>query len=104
MKTLIIYELVPEQTIMAIVDLTNEEYELFSKAHDHYINFTEMDGDTHSAVDAINCALCKPANLERDKEDIDQLGLEYYGKWHSFITDTQNLEGVERLIHCGFIL
>jgi hypothetical protein len=40
MKTLIIYDIYPEETIKAVVDLTQEQFDHYSQANGHYINGT----------------------------------------------------------------
>lgn len=100
MKVLVIYDVIPEEQRRAIVDMTEEEYELFSKVHNYVVNvdmYNDMKGDI---VDAISFA-----TTTNFKEDwlTTELAKEYAGKWVNDLNNT-DLTGVDKLICCGFLL
>lgn len=100
MKTLIIYDLVPEETKKVIVEMTNDEYNMFSKANGVYVNASD-DEDGIDAVNVIsNAFISKDEYLKYCQTDTER---KYFGKWipEENITD---ISEVDKLIHCGFIL
>lgn len=103
MKVLIIYDLIPEETIKAIVEMTEDEYTMFSVANNTIVNSFDISGEQHQINMLISSALCnEPEDLQYEETG---LGKEYFGKW----SDNRNeniidLTGVDRLIHAGFYL
>ena len=101
MKTLIIYEIIPEDTILSVVELTNNEYKYFSKAHNHIINSDEWSDEKTPIVNVIGQALCEDKGLitycDNEKER------EYFGKFTKGIVkgDNVSIGGTEKLIRCG---
>lgn len=100
MKVLVIYDLIPEATKRAIVEMTPEEYEYFSQAHNVVENVND-DETTGAVVNVINNAFSdNPDHLKYAETDKER---EYFGKWKSDESNT-DLTGVDRLIVTGFYL
>ena len=100
MKVLVIYDLVPEETKRAIVEMTEEEYKYFSQAHGFYVNSDEEEIKTEIVLVIDNALASNPEHIEYCDTDKQR---EYFGKWTSDLDNT-DLTGVDKLIHCGFIL
>ena len=99
-KVLVIYDLVPEEQKRAIVDMTDEEFDFFSVAHNEYTNFTN-DAEVISVLNVIGNAFCEDkALLKYCETDVDK---KYFGEW---VSDVGNMDisRVDKLICCGFIL
>jgi len=100
MKVLVILELVPEETHRAIVDMTEEEYEYFSKAHNVYVNVSDDEEGVEAVLVVGNAFSTKPEYIEYCDNDKQR---EYFGKWTSDL-DLTDITEVEKLICCGYIL
>jgi len=107
MKVLIIYNLVPEKLYQAIVDMTEEEFEFFSKAHNKYGEQPDLDDAASEAINVIGNAFSTYEGgelyCETDKE------LDYYGKWvenevGASDGEPVDLKDVDKMIMCGFYL
>lgn len=101
MKVLVIYALVPEEELRAIVDMTEEEYAFFSKAHNVYVNLGDNDEEGEEASLVINVAFSTtPEHIQYCETDMER---KYHGQWKNdqLVTD---LIGVDKLICSGFIL
>jgi len=100
MKVLVIYDLVPEETKVALVDMSEKEYEYFKKAHTVYINASDNEeGCVVSNV--ISNAFCEDPTYKKYCEtDEDRL---YFGKWknNEWLSD---ISKADKLIRSGFIL
>lgn len=97
MKVLVILELVPERTRRAIVDMTEEEYEYFSQAH-----------NSSSVSDSINSINAISTIVTAFDNDINyycstDMEKKYLGKWGSDL-DNADISEAEKLIHCYFYL
>lgn len=103
-KTLIIYDLIPEKTIKAVVELTEAEHKKFTKCHGYIINATEYDDDKSELVDIISNALCNNPDFNYLADSDEQR--EYFAKWVEYILkeEDQDLTGVTSLISCGIYL
>lgn len=103
-KTLVIYELIPEETIKAVVEFTEDEYSYFSKCHGCFVNAGDATEEQMDISNVINNALCTNTDYieyaDSDKEK------EYFGKWTSYILKEEDVDltGVTRLISTGFYL
>lgn len=98
MKVLIIFDLIPEETKRAIVEMTDIEYEYFKPAHNFIVNSDAGDGYDQTMV--VNWAFADKGDTcdcDTDKER------EYRGKWKDTL-DVTDLSDVTHLIHCGFYL
>ena len=99
MNVLIVFEVIPEETIIAKVEMSNDEYELFSNAHNYTINASKYDEKKSDAVNLISNALCNEKdNVKYCNTDMER---KYFGCFSKNITDGQDICGCERLIHCG---
>ena len=103
-KVLVVYELIPEDTIISVVDMAEEEYEFFSKAHNCYINVGDFDDPQ---MEEANLVISNALDSEQDHKQYctSDKQREYFGKWKRLDPkkDT-DIAGVEKLIHCGFYL
>ena len=101
MKVLVILELSPEEVRKAIVDMTEEEYQVYSKAHNYTVNASDFNEDSEEAV--LN-ALEKFCTKEEYISNLQAGNHEYCcNSWvdNKGLTD---LTGADCLIHMGFIL
>jgi len=102
MKTLVIFNLIPEQQLTAIVDMTQEEFNYFSQAHNYITNISDWDENKVEIVGVVNNALCKNADYiqycENEKER------EYFMKWEQEKTIPTDLTNVDKLLVFGFHL
>ena len=100
MKVLVIYDIYPEETFMAMVDMTDEEYEYFENAHGVYVNAT----DNELAIEVANTignAFCdQPEYLKFCQTDKDR---EYFGKWKNDLT-ISDIKDADKLIRSGYYL
>lgn len=103
MKVLVIYEMFPEETIQAIVDMSEEEYNKFSVANNSIINGDNLSDTVMDINNAISNALCdKPEYLEYCDSDLDK---EYFGCWSGGREESiSDLCGVDKMIRCGIYL
>lgn len=106
LKVLVIYEILPEETIKAVIEMTTDEYDYFRDANNYIINATDYDENRSDVVTVISNALCDNPDYLKYADTQEQK--DYFGKWVSGretvekpITD---LKDVERLIFCGFYL
>jgi hypothetical protein len=101
MKVLVIYDMIPEETRRGVVDMTEEEYDFFSKAHEYYINVNDDGGVEEEAVGVIgNAFSTNPKSFEYCSTDKER---EYFGKWKSDLTLT-DISEADKMICCGFVL
>lgn len=102
MKVLIVYEVIPESLTIAQVDMSEEEYSFFSKAHNYCINADKWDEPKADIVNTISSALCTNKNyiayMSEKKE------IEYFMKWVNNILVDQTEIQATRLIKCGIML
>lgn len=103
MKVLVIYEMIPEETIMSIVEMTAEEYEYFKCANGFIINANIE--DEHPLAEEANMVMQNALsdNPEYVKYCETDKQREYFGKWsHSY--NVEDISDVDRLIKTGFYL
>ena len=83
-KTLIIYELVPEEIHRLVIDLPEGDFELLSKANDTYINAMDLTDEQQVANLVINQMCCQ--NEEYKSDCTNDLERKYFGaiKDHEF--------------------
>lgn len=106
MKTLIIYEAIPQDTLLAVVDLSPEEYLYFSKAH-NYIQNVDAHCEEKSAVwYTLDCALAENTDYLDGDESVPDMPLRYATKFRQHILKPEDVDlvGVEKLIHTGIFL
>lgn len=101
-KTLVVYEVIPEETKMALVDLSQKQFDFLSHAHGYIVNASDVDDPkAELACFCIDSAFCD--NPEYMK-DVDPVVLMYFNKFKDCKLDTQDLTGVQKIISCGFYM
>lgn len=102
-KALVIYDMIPEETIKAIVEMTEDEYAYFKFANDVIINSHDNDENGIEACNAIGNALCSnPEFFKHCETDTDE---KYFGKWVSSIVEKiEDIESVSKFISCGIYI
>lgn len=101
MKVLVMLDLIPTDSFTAIVDMTQEEYDFFSQAHNYCVNVDEYDKDKVSVVSVIENAFChNENNYKYCPTDKDR---EYFGKWNSD-ESLSDIYQCEKMIRCSFYL
>lgn len=102
MKVLVIYDLVSEEQKRAIIEMTEDEYNFFKKAHNIYIN-----ADDEEDIEKENVALVIDGAFDSSKENIkyckSDTERKYFGKWKSDL-EIVNLKDVDYMICCGIFL
>lgn len=105
MKVLIIHEVIPEQTNVAIHEMSEELYERLKVAHSYTVNNEEFPReDAEIATLAIGNGFCtNPEYADCCHSDLDK---ELFMKLKDIngTDESRDLSGVERMIHCGFML
>jgi hypothetical protein len=100
MKVLVIFDVIPEETQQAVVEMTESEYKFFSKAHGHIMGATD-DTVTIAAATVISYAFLTDVedcdSCETDKER------EYCGAWKSE-KSTGDISDVDKIIQTGIYL
>jgi len=97
-KVLVIFDLIPERTSMAIVRLTRTEYKLLAKAHNYYANQSDYNKDAHAALELIQTAFSY--NPETPRAPKTSVGLTNWADNMGLITD---IKYVELFIHTGLV-
>lgn len=102
MRVLIIHDLIPEETILADVEMTEEEYKYFSQAHGFIINV----GDDETKSDVVNViGNALDENPDHIKFCVSGKERKYFGKWkRTDIKDIEDITGFDKFIKCGFYL
>lgn len=96
MKVLVIHES-PDTTKTTIVEMTELEYALFSRAQGVSQG---SDCPEDYIADAMDWAFCKDPNLQEWCEH--ELSNTYFGTWVSFLEDDiTDLTGVDKMITCN---
>lgn len=90
MKVLVIYELVPEETRVYLLDITDQEYLKIKPAHNAFINTTNLTEEQEHAHTDLD-------NILHESTPLDQKSME---PWFTGTLGTQ----VDRVIFTGFIL
>ena len=105
MKVLVINEIIPEETNIAIVDMTQEMYDKLKCCHGYTVNNEPViRDDAELAVLAIGYAFSKkPENIEYCETDLDR-DLFMTFKDIAGTDEARDLSGVEKIIHCSFLL
>lgn len=101
MKVLVIYELIPEETKKAIVEMTENEWDFFKNAQNHVVNINDAGGKGEDATLVINQAFSN--NPEHKKYCEGEKQLEYFGKWCN-IPEIEDIQDVDKFLWCGFYL
>ena len=100
MNVLVIYEIIPEQTLKTIVEMTKTEYAYFKQAHNVFVNISDnKKGEKVSLV--IHEAFCDNPEYKRKNMTIKEK--KYFGKWKDY-KKLVNIKSAEKLIHTGFML
>ena len=105
MKVLVINEIIPEETNIAIVDMTQELYDKLKCCHGYTVNNEPVIREAaEQAVLAIGYAFSKkPENIEYCETDLDkELFMAF--KDIAGTDEARDLSGVEKMIHCSFLL
>ena len=105
MKVLVINEIIPEQTYVAIVDMTNELYDKLKCCHGYTVNNeTVIRDDAEQAVLAIGNGFCtKAENIKYCETELDrELFMTF--KDIAGTDEARDISGVEKMIHCSFLL
>lgn len=87
-KLLLIWQVIPEETQLRIVDVTDDEIEIIKHAHGKYINVSETDELSDRALNYINIALGNKFDPDDEFSDVDRkyaetynISLDVFGKW-----------------------
>lgn len=102
MKVLVIYDLIPEEQKRAIIEMTNDEYEFFSKAHNQYINSCEDERITETML-VIDAAFSDKNNVDETNQVENKKQQEYFGKWVNNLKIT-DISDVDKMICTGLIV
>ena len=91
MKVLVIYEIVSEETLKAIVEMTNDEYMYFKKAHNVFVNVSDCKESEKVSL-VISEAFCD--NPEYKKYCETEIQKKYFGLWKNDkeLTDIKSAE------------
>jgi len=105
MKVLVINEMIPEETNIAIVDMTQELYDKLKCCHGYTVNNEPViREDAEKAVLAIGYAFdTNPDHLAFCETELDR-GLFMTFKDIAGTDEARDLSGVEKMIHCSFLL
>ena len=104
MKVLFIYDSIPEQTQVAIVDIPVGVYNQLKVAHGYVVNASGYDEIKSDAANTIGWAFCNNTEYLSDVES--DLARQLFGTF----TDVYgtyacaDISDVVALIHCGFYL
>ena len=105
MKVLVINEIIPEETNIAIVEMTQELYDKLKCCHGYTVNNEPViREDAEQAVLAIGYAFSKkPEDIKYCETDLDR---ELFMTFNdiSGTDEARDLLGVEKMIHCSFLL
>ena len=105
MKVLIVHEVIPEQTQVCVYEMSEELYKKLSLAHGYAVNNEENPRkDAEEAVLAIGNGFCTDPEYSDCCES--ELGRELFMKLKDVngTDEIRDLTGVERMIHCAFML
>jgi UPF0288 family protein (methanogenesis marker protein 3) len=106
MKVLVINEIIPEETNIAIVDMTQELYDKLKCCHGYTVNNKHVIRryDAEQAVLAIGHAFSKKKeNIKYCETELDrELFMTF--KDIAGTDEARDLSGVEKMIHCSFLL
>ena len=100
MKVLVIYEIVSEETLKAIVEMTNDEYLYFKKAHNVFVNVSDCKESEKVSL-VISEAFCDNPEYKKDCET--EIQKKYFGLWKND-KELTDIKSAEKLIHSGFML
>lgn len=100
MKVLVVYEMIPEETVMSIVEMTSEEYEFFKCANGFVLNAVGDDENpmAYEANMVIQNALSDNPEYVKYCETDKQR--EYYGKWKAS-DNIEDISDIDRMIRTG---
>ena len=105
MKVLVINEIIPEETNIAIADMTQELYDKLKCCHGYTVNNEpEIREDAEKAVLAIGYAFSKkPEHIEYCETDLDR---ELFMTFNDIAgtDEARDMRGVEKMIHCSFLM
>jgi len=101
MKVLVIFDLIPEETKKAIVDMTQEEYDYFKQGDGCIIGTMGNTDEQEVIVNVINNAFCEDEKCKEYCENDQEL--KYFGKFEHQ-ENTSDLRGVDYMIYCGCFL
>lgn len=100
MRVLVIFDLIPEETKQAIVEMSNEEYQFFSKAHNVIVNAS----DDEEGIDVANViSWAFSIDQKHKKYCVTDAERKYFGQWTNDL-DVQDIADVSKVIYSGFYL
>ena len=102
MKVLVIYQMIPDETKTAIVEMSEQDYAYFKKAHNVYVNATDGDKEAENVVLEIESAF---QDIHATPVDISTvIGKKHFNTWVNIPRPAADIEDVDKLIFCGFYL
>lgn len=104
MKVLFIYDIIPEQTQVAIADIPVDVYNQLKVAHGYVVNASEHDEIKSDAANTIGWAFCTNTAYLPDVES--DLARQLFGTFTDVYgtDDCSDISDVVALVHCGFYL
>ena len=101
MNVLVIYELIPEETLVSVVEMTENEYIFFKKAHNVIVNVTDWADEGVIPSNVMSNAFSdNPSDVKHCETDKEK---EYFGKWKN-TPGISDISGVTKLIHTGIVM
>jgi len=98
-KVLLSWELMPEAVSFYIIDMTEEEYEMFSKTHGHFIGAETTSEEVENLILILNQSLCSVEDhYQYCESDLEKA---YFGKWKDCGLDSQDLTEVTHFLQTG---
>ena len=104
-KVLVIYEIIPEEAKVAVVEMTVGERNFFFQGAGYFENAGDFDEVKSEVGAVISNALC--SREESFKYCETDMQKEYFGKWKDYLvkdTTTSLDQPVNYILHCGFYL
>lgn len=103
MKVLILYNIIPEEFIQAVVNLTGDQWKQLKLAHNYVINGSAYDEEQSAAVLKVNDAFLSPDKLDY-AENEDWAGIFYNNKIEQKDGKPYDIKDVSKVIFCGYYL
>ena len=96
MKTLVIFNLIPDEQQMTVVDMTQDEFDYFSQAHQYTVNVDEWDDEKVDIVDIVSNAFCE--NEEQLQYCDGDKAREYFMKWKCMEVIPTDLSSIDKML------
>ena len=103
MKVLVIYQMIPDETKTAIVEMSEQDYAYFKKAHNVYVNATDGDEEAENVVLEIESAF-QNTGATVTEDTVTQIGRKHFNTWVNVSQPIADIEDFDKLIFCGFYL